>query len=224
MIGGGPLAIPGEISLAHLGVLFLDEFPEYPRSILESLRQPLEDKWICISRASQKATYPANFMLIATMNPCPCGFLGSSDHECNCAPIQLQSYTKKLSGPLLDRIDMVVEVAKVENSDLLKLPNDSAQEHNNFKKKITSAIETQRQRYGKGDFYNSMLSSHQISKKTRMSQEAKNLLAKASDKLKLSARAYFKTIKVAQTIADLEMIEEIGLGHISEALQYRRKR
>ncbi|MDR3298035.1 MAG: YifB family Mg chelatase-like AAA ATPase [Candidatus Nomurabacteria bacterium] len=223
IVGGGSTAMPGEISLAHLGVLFLDEFPEYPRSILESLRQPLEDKCISITRVSQKAHYPADFMLIATMNPCPCGYLGSPDHECTCMPTQLLNYSKKLSGPLLDRIDMIIEARKVENADLLKNVGDSRVEHNDAQRLINNAMTSQRNRYGKTDTYNSALSSHQIAKNLKISRPATQLLIQASNRLGLSARAYFKCIKVAQTIADLEMASEIDASHISEALQYRQK-
>lgn len=223
VVGGGSVAVPGEISLAHLGVLFLDEFPEYPRSVLEALRQPLEDKSITISRVNQKVRYPADFMLIATMNPCPCGYLGSSEHACSCMPTQILNYTKKLSGPLMDRIDMVVEVARVENADLLRPVGDSRREHDVATRLIKGATECQRRRYRRPDAFNAALSSHQIVKKLRIGGAAERLLVKASDKLGLSARAYFKCIKVAQTIADLEGVADIDVHHISEALQYRRR-
>jgi len=223
LIGGGPLASPGEISLAHFGVLFLDELPEYPRGILEALRQPLEDKQISISRVGQKATYPADFMLIATMNPCPCGFAGSPDHECTCAPNQLTSYAKKLSGPLIDRIDLNIDVSKVDNSDLLKPASSTSTEHDAAKSEIAVATENQRKRYQKSDFYNSSLSSSQVSKQLHLSSAAKKLLAHASKSLNLSARSYFKVIKVAGTIADLESAPKITDVHLSEALHYRKK-
>ena len=140
IIGGGMIAGPGEISLAHKGILFLDEIPEFSRAVLEALRQPLEDKSISISRANRKTTYPADFMLIATMNPCPCGFLGDPTHECKCTETQIQNYQKKLSGPLLDRIDMYIDVEKVDNSDLLKPSTDSRDEHIVVKNTITGAI------------------------------------------------------------------------------------
>ena len=223
IIGGGPHIVPGEISLAHLGVLFLDEMPEYPRNVLEALRQPLEDKHISISRANQKTTYPSDFMLIATMNPCPCGFLGDPYHECTCTPQQISSYTKKISGPLLDRIDLYIEVQKVDNKDLLQQKNTSNNEHNVAKNKIFSAIQKQRERYGKNDFYNSSLSSQQISTLLHLHPQAEQLLQQASEKLNLSARAYFKTIKVAQTIADLDNSDIINSTHITEALSYRKR-
>lgn len=223
IIGGGSQALPGEISLAHHGVLFLDEIPEYPRSVLESLRQPLEDKKISISRANRKTTYPADFMLIATMNPCPCGYAGDPTHECTCSSSQIENYNKKLSGPLFDRIDMNISVQKVDNADLLKpLPSGST-EHNVVKNKIKKAAEKQRERYGKNNFYNSSLSSHQVSTLLQLSKSAEQLLYSASEKLNLSARSYFKVIKVAQTIADLCDEDIISDAHISEALSFRKR-
>lgn len=221
VIGGA--AGPGEISLAHKGILFLDEIPEFPRSVLESLRQPLEDKKISISRANRKSTYPADFMLVATMNPCPCGYLGDPTHECKCTEVQIQNYQKKLSGPLFDRIDMTVMVEKVDNADLLKeLPNTDY-EHNVVKNTITEAISRQAARYKKDGIYNSSLSSYQVSNLLVMEPAAKKLLSDASERLNLSARAYFKTIKIAQTIADLDKSEEICAKHLAEALTYRRR-
>ena len=222
IIGGGVGAMPGEISLAHKGVLFLDEIPEFQRPVLEALRQPLEDKQVTVSRVNQKTTYPADFMLIATMNPCPCGFLGDPTHECRCTDLQIQNYQKKLSGPLFDRIDMFVTVERVENQDLKKELPDKG-EHNVVKNTITEAIKRQEQRYDKNGIYNSSLTSYEVTKFLKMKPEAEQLLTSASDKLKLSARSYFKTIKVARTIADLEGIEVIEANHIAEALTYRRR-
>ena len=223
IIGGGAMATPGEISLSHKGILFLDEIPEFPRAVLEALRQPLEDKRVSISRANRKTTYPADFMLVATMNPCPCGYLGDPTHECKCTEIQIQKYQKKLSGPLFDRIDMNITVEKVDNSDLLKPLGDSKDEHTVVKNNITEAIERQKNRYGKEGFYNSSLSSFQVSKKLKMEQAAEDLLTNASERLNLSARSYFKTIKVAQTIADLDKSDIILAKHLAEALTYRRR-
>ncbi|MBQ3294437.1 YifB family Mg chelatase-like AAA ATPase [Candidatus Saccharibacteria bacterium] len=226
IIGGGNKAEPGEISLAHLGVLFLDEIPEFPRSVLEALRQPLEDKKISISRANSKTTYPADFMLIATMNPCPCGYLGDPTHECTCTRTQINNYQKKLSGPLFDRIDMHITVSKVDNSDLRKKPAQNSQkptEHSVVKNKITEAIARQRARYGRQDFYNSALTSHQVSTLLHLTKPAEALLQNASEKLNLSARSYFKVIKVAQTIADLEGFATIDVPHLTEALNYRQR-
>ena len=221
VIGGA--AGPGEISLAHKGVLFLDEIPEFPRSVLEALRQPLEDKQITISRANRKSVYPADFMLVATMNPCPCGYLGDPTHECKCTESQIQNYQKKLSGPLFDRIDMNVTVGKVENADLLKdLPNGDT-EHNVVKNNITDAIKRQKLRYKHDGVYNGSLSSFEVTKFLEMSAKAEKLLAEASERLNLSARAYFKTIKVARTIADLDGAEIIQPGHLAEAINYRKR-
>ena len=221
VIGGA--AGPGEISLAHKGILFLDEIPEFPRSVLESLRQPLEDKQIAISRANQKTVYPADFMLVATMNPCPCGYLGDSTHECKCTEAQIQNYQKKLSGPLFDRIDMSITVEKVDNADLLKELPESDREHTVVKNTITEAISRQKARYGQDGKYNSSLSSFEVSQLLKMEPAAEKLLASASEQLNLSARSYFKTIKVAQTIADLDGSEIILAKHLTEALTFRRR-
>lgn len=222
IIGGGALAMPGEISLAHKGILFLDELPEFQRSVLEALRQPLEDKTVTVSRVNQKTTYPADFMLVATMNPCPCGYLGDPTHECKCTENQIQNYQKKLSGPLFDRIDMYVTVERVNNKDLAGKTADRG-EHTVVKNTITEAIKRQCQRYNRDGFYNSSLSSFEVTKLIEMDKSAEQLLAQASDRLQLSARAYFKTIKVARTIADLSGAELIKSEHIAEALTYRRR-
>ena len=218
LIGGGAYATPGEISLAHLGVLFLDELPEYPRSVLESLRQPLEDRQISISRAGHKVTYPADFMLIATMNPCPCGYLGDATHECTCSPTEVARYQKKLSGPLLDRIDLRINVAKVENSDLLSPTTPNHPQHDVVKNNIKEATSRQLARQ---HTYNANLSSHQIATTLQLEPSASTLLKSASERLNLSARSYFKLIKVAQTIADLANSPTIKEPHLAEALTYR---
>lgn len=223
VVGGGSKPQPGEISLAHHGVLFLDEMPEYPRSVLEALRQPLEDKVITISRTGYKVNYPADFMLMATMNPCPCGFLGDTDKECTCTTAQVLSYQKKLSGPLLDRIDMLVTVAKVPNKDLLKSNKLSLPQHTEAKKLIDKAKHKQFSRYGSSDTYNSSLASNAVSRHIRLTDSAQDLLSKASEKMSLSARAYFKVIKVARTIADLDDENNVDVCHVGEALQYRQR-
>lgn len=223
IIGGSASAIPGEISLAHKGVLFLDEIPEFQRSVLEALRQPLEDKVITISRTNRKTEYPADFMLVATMNPCPCGYLGDPTHECKCTEQQIQNYQKKLSGPLFDRIDMNIAVEKVSNEDLREISSSSNHEHNVVKNTITEAIGRQRARYGCDGVYNSSLSSFEVSQKLQLEPTAEKLLAQASEQLNLSARSYFKTIKVAQTIADLDGSDVILAKHLAEALTYRRR-
>ena len=223
IIGGSANASPGEISLAHKGILFMDEIPEFPRIVLEALRQPLEDKIISISRTNRRATYPADFMLVATMNPCPCGYLGDPTHECKCTEQQIQNYRKRLSGPLIDRIDLYVAVDKVDNSDLLIKTSPSHPEHDVVKNNITEAISRQFNRYGHEGVYNSSLSSFQVSSLLEMDADVTRLLQDASDKLNLSARAYFKIIKVARTIADLDKSATIRVQHIAEALTFRKR-
>ena len=231
LIGGGARPMPGEISLAHLGVLFLDELPEYPRSVLEALRQPLEDRTISIARANGRITYPADFMLVATMNPCPCGFYGDSTKECSCSSTQILAYQKRLSGPLLDRIDLILSVSKVNHSDLLLTKSLNKKQHSKVFEHISSARQVQKVRYRSSNIYNASLSSADIKKQLELSPEATKLLLTASKRLRLTARSYFKVIKVAQTIADLEIDPHssadtaksgtIQAAHIAEALQYR---
>ncbi|HEX8390425.1 MAG TPA: YifB family Mg chelatase-like AAA ATPase [Candidatus Saccharimonadales bacterium] len=219
LIGGGTRPLPGEVSLAHHGVLFLDELPEYPRATLEALRQPLEDRRVHVSRASARITYPANFMLIATKNPCPCGYYGDPDHECSCATAQILNYQKRVSGPLLDRIDMVLSVGRVPERDLLAAHNGPRQSPA-LRDQVESARQRQVARYG-AEISNAQLPSKNIAETTRLSGAATDLLNQATDRLKLSARSYFKLIKVARTIADLETNDDITTTHMAEALQYR---
>ena len=222
--GGGNQPKPGEISLAHTGVLFLDEFPEYPRSILETLRQPLEDKKIDISRAKSHTTYPADFMLIATMNPCPCGYFGDKTKECSCTSFQIIAYQKRLSGPLLDRIDLIVNVSRVPNEALLCAESLNNCQQSSAVESINSALSLQNIRYNNSSIYNASLNNSDIKKYIKLSSEVKLLLLEAANRLKLSARSYFKVIKVARTIADLAGEENISKEHISEALQYRQRK
>lgn len=221
LVGGGAKAKPGEISLAHLGVLFLDEIPEYPRSVLEALRQPLEDHVISISRANSQAIYPADFMLIATMNPCPCGYYGDPDHECTCSMTQLLAYQKRLSGPLLDRIDMVIPVSRVPHSQLLMNNVSSKKHHIEVQNAIAKARAIQANRYKSSKKSNNSLSNEEIKRYAPLSPDIKLFLDTAAEKLKLSARSYFKIIKVARTIADLDGKLAIETAHLAEALQYR---
>lgn len=245
ILGGGSPILPGEISLAHLGVLFLDELPEYPRTVLEALRQPLEDREITLARAKTRATFPADFMLIATMNPCPCGFYGDPTHPCTCSTSEIKHYQKKLSGPLLDRIDLLITVQKVPTKSLIVSSHKSAKtakrmrntgknpagntpqnglltpEHTATKSKIAAAIKRQYQRYHSTCRYNSSLSSAEVATLLALTPAAETLLRSAADHLNLSARSFFKTIKVAQTIADYAEADKILPEHISEALSYR---
>ncbi|MFZ3009625.1 MAG: YifB family Mg chelatase-like AAA ATPase [Candidatus Microsaccharimonas sp.] len=221
LIGGGARPRPGEISLAHLGVLFLDEIPEYARSVLESLRGPLEDKIVSIARAGSRVTYPADFMLVATMNPCPCGYLGDPTHACDCSPSQILSYQKKLSGPLLDRIDMVISVSKLPTTSLFIQNTLHKNQHYKVLREITSAREQQKLRYKSSILYNASLSSSQVKNYTRLTDNARTFLVQAAERLQLSARSYFKVIKVARTIADLAKHPTITPEHIAEALQFR---
>jgi len=221
MIGGGSKPRPGEISLAHLGVLFLDELPEYSRATLEALRQPLEDRSISIARANGRITYPADFMLIATMNPCPCGYYGDTDKECVCSVTQIQAYQKRLSGPLLDRIDLVLNVTKVDHNRLLDTETLNKKQQSKVFEYIISAQAIQQGRYNSSKIYNASLTSSDVKTHARLTRDAKELLLTASKRLDLTARSYFKVIKVAQTIADLAASPIIEPTHIAEALQYR---
>lgn len=224
LIGGGTKLTPGEVSLAHLGVLYLDELPEYPRATLEALRQPLEDKKVSLSRANLRCTFPANFMLLATMNPCPCGYLGDKTHPCKCKQFELQRYKNRLSGPLLDRIDIRINVERTNQKDLgttLLSPKEIDQIQCVVKNNITGAIARQHARYHNQTTFNSDLSSTEVVRLIELTKAAKDLLNSASERLNLSARSYFKVIKVARTIADLSNSDLVEDSHIAEALSYR---
>ena len=223
LIGGGPKALPGEISLAHAGVLFLDELPEYPRSLLEALRQPLEDRQISISRAGHKVTYPSDFMLIATMNPCPCGYLGDPTHVCTCTAGQIDVYRKKLSGPLMDRIDLFVEVGRIDVSHLLAKPPKDKHSLDVVKNTITGALSAQATRYNQPSVFNASLPSARIARDIPLAPKVKQFLDSSASALDLSARSYFKIIKVARTIADLEGASDVNTSHLAEALSFRQK-
>lgn len=229
IIGGGTHAQPGEISLAHHGILFLDEMPEFPRDVIEALRQPLESGTITISRANQHTTYPADFVLIATMNPCPCGYYGDTDHPCTCSLAQLQAYQKRLSGPIRDRFDLTVCVNRIAPQELFPenvvknnqtVPNEPS-EHDVVKNNIIDARQRQTQRYGQNGCYNGSLTSTEVNHKIKLQSAARSLLQQATAHYHLSIRSYFKVIKVAQTIADLSGATEVETEHISEALSFR---
>lgn len=222
MVGGGNSIRPGEVSLAHRGVLFLDELPEFQRAVLEALRQPLEDREVSISRANGTLTFPAQFILLAARNPCPCGYLGSSAKSCICASGQIIRYQKKVSGPLLDRIDIHLDVPAVEAD---KLTSDLIVESSvEVRKRVTRAREIQRKRFVKdGILTNSEMGNLQIKKYSKLREDAADLLKSAIDRMHLSARGYFRVLKVARTIADLAESEDILAEHVAESLQYRAK-
>jgi len=220
LIGGGPHPRPGEVSLAHNGVLFLDELPEFKKNILEMLRQPLEDGQVCISRAAQSLTYPASFMLVAAMNPCPCGYQGDSQHSCTCTPAMIQRYRTRLSGPLLDRIDLQVEVPRISHSDLSDTRPAEASEL--IRSRVERARKTQQERFSTLNVYcNARMGPKQLQAFCRTDAAGKELLRQVTDRLGLSARTYTRLLKVSRTIADLAGSEEIAVNHLSEAIQYR---
>ncbi|MFO7844543.1 MAG: YifB family Mg chelatase-like AAA ATPase [Bacteroidales bacterium] len=221
LVGGGGYPQPGEISLAHNGVLFLDELPEFQRSVLEVMRQPLEDRIITISRAKFTVEYPASFMLVSSMNPCPCGYYNHPDKECVCAPGNIQRYLNKISGPLLDRIDIHIEVVPVSYDELAETkPAESSDE---IRKRVLKAREKQSERFSSHEqiYSNAQMSSKMIRTYCEIDTAGKTLLKKAMEKLGLSARAYDRILKVARTIADLEGTENIQSYHLAEAIQYR---
>lgn len=219
LVGGGRIPKPGEISLAHNGILFLDELPEFQKNVLEVLRQPIEDGEVTISRVNSTLTYPANFMLVCSMNPCPCGFYPDNE-KCSCTPPQIKRYLNKISGPLLDRIDLHVEAARVDYSSLKSKSKEESSK--SIKKRVKLAHSIQKERYvGTDAFFNAHLTPNQIAKYCRTEKEGDQLLKEAFTKLELSARAYHRILKVARTIADLEESENIKEYHIAEAIQYR---
>lgn len=226
LIGGGSLPQPGEISLAHRGVLFLDEFNEFPRSVLEALRQPLEDGWISIARAKERIIFPSRFALVASANPCPCGYLNHPKRPCFCTLREISRYQKRVSGPILDRIDLYLDVPAVDIGEL-----SESQKRSKFLEsseiigaRIKIARETQEKRFQSDSIQtNAEMKNKHIKKYCSLSPEVKRILEQAGFKFQLSARAYYKMIKVAQTIADLENSSEILANHMAEALQYRPK-
>jgi magnesium chelatase family protein len=223
LVGGGSYPRPGEVSLAHNGVLFLDELPEFRRDALEALRQPLEDGRVVISRAKKTMVFPAKFLLIATMNPCPCGYYGFSGKKvCHCTPYQIQRYRSKISGPLLDRIDLQIEMPALTTNQLVKNDLSESEPSRIIKERVEIAHAMQKERFQHSQvFFNSQMSHSQLRKSCVLSNKSREILEKAIDTLGLSARSYTKIIKIARTIADLDQAGEINSDHISEAIQYR---
>ncbi|MCJ7830428.1 MAG: YifB family Mg chelatase-like AAA ATPase, partial [Desulfobacterales bacterium] len=220
LIGGGHIPRPGEVSLAHNGVLFLDELPEFKKHVLEVLRQPLEDMRVTISRAASTLTYPASFMLVAAMNPCPCGYFSDPKHACRCTYQQIHRYRSKISGPLMDRIDLHVEVPAVGYRDLMA--GSSAEPSAAIRRRVAAARRLQTERFAKSRvFCNAQMGSRQANRHCRLDAATTTLLETAVDRLGLSARAYNRVLKIARTIADLAGAPAIGVDHVSEAVQYR---
>jgi magnesium chelatase family protein len=220
LVGGGTIPRPGEVTLAHHGVLFLDELPEFRRSTLEVLRQPLEDRAVTISRALHAIRYPASFLLLAAMNPCPCGYLGDVRRSCSCGAEEIRRYRARISGPLLDRIDLHIEVSGVPWNELSgdRVGESSAA----IRERVNLARDRQRERFGEhGPTFNAAMRSRDVKRHCHPSTEALGLLERAIDRLGLSARAYVRILKVARTIADLEGSRGIGTAHVAEAIQYR---
>jgi magnesium chelatase family protein len=221
LVGGGQIPKPGEVSLAHNGVLFLDELPEFKRNVLEVLRQPLENGEVTVSRAVASITYPASFMLVAAMNPCPCGYLGDNRHQCTCTHSQIHRYRHRVSGPLLDRIDIHIEVPAVPYKELST--EYSGEKSEEIRERVITARNIQLERFkdDKKIYSNGQMKTRHIKKYCKLKPEAQTLLEMAMHKLALSARAYTRILKLSRTIADLEASEEIHSHHVSEAIQYR---
>lgn len=220
LVGGGTVPQPGEISLAHRGVLFLDEFPEFSRKAIEALRQPLEDGKVTVSRVGGRVTFPAEFLLVVAMNPCACGNYGNPYKPCVCTSVQLKAYQSKISGPILDRIDLKVWVNPVEKEELAKMK--SGETSFQIRQRVIRAVQIQRERFKNSQTkYNSRMTNEEIKKYCVMTQDAQSLLQRALERLNLTGRGYMKTLKVARTIADLEGEEKIASHHLAEALQFR---
>ena len=219
MVGGGTVPRPGEISMAHHGVLFLDELPEFHRRALEVLREPLERGQVTISRSLTATTFPARFILVASMNPCPCGYMGDAKHQCKCSPLQVEKYMGRISGPLLDRIDLHVEVPAVPFQDLSgsRDGTDSA----TMREQVKKARAVQAKRFGDAGLLNSRMTSRQLRKFCPLAADCRSLLQAAMENLGLSARAHDRILKMARTIADLEEAADIQVPHLSEAINYR---
>jgi len=219
LVGGGSHPKPGEVSLAHHGVLFLDELPEFDRKVLEVLREPIESGRISISRANHQTEFPARFQLIAAMNPCPCGYLGDISHRCQCSPVQITRYRNKISGPLLDRIDMHIEVPRISSEMLRKGSTRGEENSTTIARRVHQSQGRSLERQGQT---NHLLSTSQIKKYCQISNEDHQLLEQAIEKLGLSHRAYHRILRVARTIADMDNQANILRQHLTEALSYRR--
>jgi magnesium chelatase family protein len=220
LVGGGTVPKPGEISLAHNGVLFLDELPEFRRNVLEVMRQPLEDGSITVSRALGSINYPASFMLVAAMNPCVCGFLTDPQKDCICTPLQIQRYRSKVSGPLLDRIDIQIEVPGLRYQDIAA--KDAGESSDEIRRRVNAARQIQLERFHKSKIHaNAQMGTREIKRYCAVQENAEKLLETAINKLGLSARAYSRVLKVGRTIADLEGAQDIHASHVAEAIQYR---
>ena len=220
MAGGGRIPRPGEVTLAHHGVLFLDELPEFPRQVLEVLRQPIEDGHVTVARVNASYTYPSRFMLLCSMNPCPCGFFGDPLHECCCSDLAIRRYRQKISGPLLDRIDIHIEIPPVKYAEMTSA--QVSESSRDIAKRVGEARQRQAERLSAaGIFCNAQMSHRQLGELCRVSPEAQNVLRGAFDRMKLNARSYDRIIKVAQTIADLADAGEINASHMAEAIQLR---
>lgn len=220
--GGGSNPKPGEITLAHRGVLFLDELPEFQRSVLEVLRQPLEENFVTISRAQSTIKYPANFILVAAMNPCPCGYLGDRKKECTCTDFQVKRYRSKISGPLLDRIDIQINVPRLSEEELIMAKEESSETSLEIKKRVIKARQIQLERYKNDNIYtNSELTPKLINKYCKTDEESKTMLKGAINRFNLSARSYDRILKISRTIADLEGKKEIQSEHVARALTFR---
>ncbi len=220
LTGGGSYPRPGEVSLAHHGVLFLDEFPEFKRDVLEVMRQPLEDGEVTIARAQASYTYPANFMLVAAMNPCPCGFYNDHLRNCTCTPQLIARYLQRISGPLIDRIDIHVEVPRLKHDELMR--KTSGESSTDIRNRVRIARELQHARFaGSRIFCNAQMTTRHLKAHCKLSEDAESMLKQAIDHLRLSARAYDRILKVSRTVADLSGAPNIGVEHIAEAVQYR---
>jgi magnesium chelatase family protein len=219
LTGGTTDLRPGEVSMAHHGVLFLDELPEFKRATLEALRQPIEDGIVNVARATGTVTFPCRFMLIASMNPCPCGFHGDPKKECRCSPTQIQKYRSKISGPLLDRIDLHVEVPAVQYADMAR--KDQGESSEAIRDRVITARKRQHERFKKDGRINAHMSSRGIRVHCALDEECEAFLKAAMSEMHFSARSYDRILKVARTIADLAGAETINVEHLSEALQYR---